>query len=186
MLSLLVPAAQSEAQYIDFNSGTPGSSIGGFYSGMGVTFADATWDAAFGCCGVRSTSAGYNPLPGSEIKAYFTSAVGFVSLLGQDVGGDGFRLSAYDGLGNFLTSSSVYGTTTAGVGENFVLSVVASGIREIRFSQDANNHGAGDGMAFDDLRWTADPGVVPEPGTYALVATGLIGIAGIARRRRKA
>jgi len=41
-----------------------------------------------------------------------------------------------------------------------------------------------DSWGFDDLEMSSTGSVVPEPGTTALLATGLIAIAGIARRRR--
>lgn len=42
-----------------------------------------------------------------------------------------------------------------------------------------------DWVGVDNITWRTAVSVVPEPSTYALLATGLIGIAGIARRRRQ-
>lgn len=49
------------------------------------------------------------------------------------------------------------------------------GVQDVRYSVERANAGPG-----------PDPNVVPEPSTYALLGTGLVAMAGVARRRRAA
>ena len=55
------------------------------------------------------------------------------------------------------------------------------------FTALTNQDWSDEGMGFDNIRVQAlgvQQGVVPEPSTYALMATGLLALGGIARRRR--
>ena len=64
-----------------------------------------------------------------------------------------------------------------------------SSTSSILFTALTNQDWADEGMGFDNVRVQAlgvpTPGVVPEPSTYALMATGLLALGGIARRRRQ-
>lgn len=67
-----------------------------------------------------------------------------------------------------------------------LLNVVWGGVRRVTF--DSGDNEPGSQFVFDNFRFnnTADPnvpGIVPEPSTYALMATGLIGLITVARRR---
>lgn len=96
-------------------------------------------------------------------------------------------------LGLFVNGTQV-GTTACGGDNSFSLaseftvgpSSFVAGLNSIEFRWQGD--GITDGIV---IRSTAasvvpgNPGVVPEPSTYALMATGLVGMAGLARRRRR-
>ena len=48
-----------------------------------------------------------------------------------------------------------------------------------------NASGTTNGSGFYRVESLSDPGVVPEPSTYLLMASGLVGLAGVARQRRR-
>jgi hypothetical protein len=66
-----------------------------------------------------------------------------------------------------------------------LLNVNWTGVRRVTFA--SGNGQPGSQFVFDNFRFnnTPDPRIVPEPSTYALLATGLAGLAVAARRRRR-
>jgi hypothetical protein len=182
--TLLTPGVapvRARTTTLNFDDGTNNALVGGYYSAFGVTFVDATWTNVLGCCGPKHSSANFQPQPSTAIWAHFSSSMSSVTLFGRDVGHHGFRLSAYDAFGALLDTDVVFGSGL-GVGQIFALTVTGSDIRKIAFSQD--RYIDGDGIVFDDLQFTRATGVVPEPASVALVATGLVAVGALVRRRR--
>jgi len=179
----LTLACTASATLITFDDGQPNNSaIGGFYSGLGVTFTDAMWTDNFGLAGtsgtqaVASISSIFQPQQANPIGASFSTLVSSVTLRGIDVGEQGFRLKAFDASNTLVDNQVVLGTG-AGVGAFFDLTVNGS-IARIEFSQDNPGTG-GDGMIFENLAFTP----VPEPASMA--ALGLGAVALLRRRRQK-
>jgi hypothetical protein len=109
----------------------------------------------------------------------------FVTDLFNGYGNRTTTLAAYDGAngtGTLLATASapafnyqLYNKLFLGVASD---SAVAN-IRSVVFTNPVPY--AGDGIAIDDLRIAT---TVPEPGTWALMLSGLVGVGSLARRRR--
>jgi hypothetical protein len=107
----------------------------------------------------------------------------------------GGSFSVFDGLngtGNLLASLSLPTTPNgAGIagclGNNFC-PFVAAGVSFAGTARSVSFAGVANQIVFDDVTFgSATPGqVIPEPGTWALLAAGLAGVAAVARRRRSA
>ena len=142
-------------QSIDLN----GTQVGSIYQDL-VTQAGATYELSFWMAGNPGTSE-------DKTMNFFWNGgiVGQVTFIqaGTSTANMGWRLF---GSGNLVATS----TTT-----------------RLEFQSTSPN--AFSGPALDDVAVTlvaGPPGMsnVPEPSTYALFATGLLGLAGVARRRR--
>jgi hypothetical protein len=187
-----IPAAAQST--IDFNDGTNGGVVGGFYSGRGVTFTSARWDSfvspnegLVGAGGLKfiHTTTGTQPKASNPIIASFIGAVSLVSVRALNVGFNGARIEALDIGGNLLGASEVIGPDELGISNHPLLNVNAVGIRSVRFFQPRSV--ASEGMLWDNLSFSALPStVVPEPSSYVLMATGLVVMGFTARRRRSA
>jgi len=196
--ALLATTVACQATTINFDDGTAGSSVGSFYSGLGVTFSNATWDSNFGelgssgALGIRATSNGgvdsnrFIWLSATPVIALFSSAVSGVGIRGLDVGANGLTFDAYDATvgGNLVSTTTVFGT---GFGTNqfFDLSATGSILRvEMYQPQDIE----GDGIILDNFSFTAGATTAtPLPAALPLFASGLgtLGVLGW-RRKRKA
>jgi len=180
-------AGANAATTIDFNDGTPGSSIGNFYTGQGVTFLNGEW---------TNLTAGFTPHPESNglmivgdganfqpkaetpIVITFANPMGSVSLIANNVNANGARLELYDSTtgGTLIASDQVVGPTGS-LNSNFVLSASGSAILRAIVYQPFSVES--EGVLFDNLTFTP----IPEPASSILfgLATGLLA----SRRQRR-
>ena len=185
LAALLAAAAPAAATVIAFDDGAQDASIGGFYSGLGVTFAGASWQPNFGLVGFTGAlgmasdnlADPFRYDTDAPILASFATAMDVMSVGVLDLGENGFTLRAYDAAvgGNLIASATLYGI---GLGNNNyqVMSLAAPGMLRVEMSQVLDF--SADGVILESFSFST----VPEPGTLGLLALGLAGIAG--RRRR--
>lgn len=182
-------ASGVQAATIGFDSLSDGTTVGSNYSALGVTFIDAVVKTIGPVPGQSGANVifhedlGPRPTPSDPIQAIFTSAVSSVSIAGIDVGIDGMQLRAFDAVvgGSLLKEVQIIGTD-AGIGDFYTLSVVASGIRRVEFSQVTRSNI--DGAGFDNL--TFGPSLTPIPGGLPLLLSALFSLGVMGWRRRKA
>jgi hypothetical protein len=137
------------------------------------------------------TSAGAGG-PSSNFRINFSAATAAFGFYGVDVGDFSAQLSLRVTLvGGVVEDWVLPYTATNGTNSARDGSILYAGFVDTRqftsIEFRANNPGVDDDFfAFDDFTVASlrQVNIVPEPSTYALMATGLIGLVGIARRRR--
>ena len=95
-------------------------------------------------------------------------------------------------IGLFVNGTLVSGPTCGafafGAPMAFTMANFTTGLNTLEIRWTGDNTTDGVGVAISSLVYNPgappNPNVVPEPSTYALMATGLIGLVGIGRRRR--
>ena len=213
-LALALPIA-AQAQVLTFEGilppGANNAPVGNYYNGgAGPNYGIEFSSNALGICLNTPTnfcsngSRGGQGDPASQFTGLFflegTST--FMNRVAGFTSGFSFFYSAINTPGAFSVWSGLNGTgsllatlalpTTAsgpcdGYGAAYC-PFVAAGVSFAGTAQSVTFAGVADRIAFDDVTFgSAIPGtVVPEPGTLALFATGLVGVIGVARRRRNA
>jgi hypothetical protein len=179
-------ATPAFAVTINFDDGNAGSIVGSYYSGLGVTFNNASWTTNFGSpgssgsLGVNASNSGFFFLKPNAIVANITSGASSVSITGIDVGFNGLRIDAYDALvgGNLVDYQQVFGTILGG-GEFYTLTDSATLIMRVEMYQ--VQYVENDGVFLEDFSFTP----VPEPATIFLLCAGLAGLGLVGRRAKK-
>ena len=163
---------------IDFEAGLVGNAIGGFYVGLGATFANASFVNNYSVAGSSGfqglgditdpSNPPFSPVPSNPIKITFSSPISAFSIVACDVGAAGARIDAYDSLvGGLLVGFDQLIGAGAGVGTFTTLAVSSPSILRIELYQPVA--APGDGMLFDQATFEA----VPEPTITALVGLGV-------------
>jgi hypothetical protein len=184
VLALVVGVGQAGAVTITFDDGVAGTPIGAFYAAQGAIFTNASFQNNSGVTGLSGLTLGditdpvnppFNPGPSSRIIGTFTSLQSSVSIIAGDVGADGAQLDVCsDAACNSILASDQLIGIGAGVGTFTTLSASAAGIQSFAVYQPLNVLGAGDGLLFDTLTFTA---AVPEPTALILLLAG-VGVGG--------
>jgi len=132
-------------------------------------------------------------LTGSE--TYMNRNAGFMNgfsffYSAANTGGSFSVWSGLNGTGDLLASLNL-GTTPSTCGSEYSAGFcpfVAAGVNFAGVAKSVTFAGAANQIVFDDVTFgNSKPGVsVPEPASAALLAAGMAGLVGVARRRRKA
>jgi hypothetical protein len=169
MLCLGIFVATARADNLDFQCGTGGSFCAGTVTFSGtVTSASAT--------SITNVVEAFNHFPGKTFTLAFNTGLGTMSLNS----GSGDTLSGtFSSFGSFC--GSVECSITVSVFWDTLSASVAAAL------------GAPQGIDLAHIGWNRDTGAVtsvdisitpiPEPSSLALFGTGLIGIAGLIRRK---
>lgn len=136
----------------------------------GSGLAGSSWFSSGGSTGVKFTYAGNGPLP-TAFGIVWTDGAGSITF--KAFGADNAEIFSQTFVG--IPDSGFSGRTAE---DRFFGLTHAAGIRAIQVS---NSSG---GIELDHVQYGQMFAPVPEPGTWALMALGLAGIAAVARRRR--
>jgi hypothetical protein len=193
LASLLISAASLSATTINFDefpAGDNGIAITTLYSYLGVTFGPTNagvWEGLSqgdpGNWGLEGTNGpqflGFNGGNGYNEVVTFNNPVNFVSLDFSRSNGssDGMiMLSAFDGMTLLGSTSVVLGD----INTWSTLSLSFPTITSIEWD------GTGSGFhpyGVDNFQFTPSGGTTPEPSTFLLLGTSILGIAAVLRRR---
>lgn len=158
-------------------------------------FGTQTTDTGWGCAIVGAEA--YAPAPGllggrgyawnwNGTQSLFIDFLGTKSFAGArfaklssayNLNASDVTIYGYDAMGNVVATSSTLSLTNDFQSLNANFAAVAA----VEFRANADSRW----FSVDDIV-VGGQSVVPEPSTYVLMASGLLGLAGIARRRRRA
>ena len=188
--------ATTEAGCVSFGEVLGNSMTGGVCSGP-------TGDVKTGASQTQTrTLADAGITSGSNFAVFFNAA----EPSGNSITLNSLTVSFYNSTGtllhvaNYVAAPTTFGVTATGTGnsgylfalnsaeattlQTFITSLGAANIR-VGMAASASDAQGGNETFFIFNQQTTPVGAVPEPSTVALMATGLFGLVGVARRRRR-
>jgi hypothetical protein len=179
-------SAKAESATIDFETGADGIGIGSDYIDQGIIFSDAHYASAHYLSENGSSvwvsgeaDSSYNEIINISISGGFTGITDSVSaeIVWLDSSSTAY-LDVFNKNGDLLANVS-----TAAMGSVEVLSISTPGISSFTFRWSSTEPDVDDVVGIDNLSFNTVT-TVPVPTALWLFGSGLIGLIGIAKRKK--